>query len=70
MMQACKTAVKENAVNAQSQEAYFEKYEALTKRYETAAAKLKRLQNLRSIRSQKDKAMALYIRTLKKSRPY
>lgn len=30
-----KAAVKENAVNAQSQEAYFEKYEALTKRYET-----------------------------------
>ncbi len=38
-----KAAVKENAVNAQSQEAYFEKYEALTKRYETAAAELERL---------------------------
>ena len=59
-------AVKDNAATAQSQGAYLEKYEALTKRYETAAAELERLQNLRSIRSQKDKAMALYIRTLKK----
>lgn len=62
-----KAAVKENAVNAQSQEAYFEKYEALTKRYETAAAELERLQNLRTLSSQKDKVIALYIRTLKKS---
>ena len=61
-----KAAVKENAATAQSQEAYSKKYEALTKRYGTAAVKLERLQNLRSIRSQKDKAMALYIRTLKK----
>lgn len=61
-----KAAVKDNAVTAQSQEAYLEKYEALTQRYETAVAELDRLQNLRSIRSQKDKAMALYMRTLKK----
>ena len=61
-----KAAVKENATTAQSQKAYLEKYEALTKRYETAVSELDRLQNLRSIRSQKDKAMALYIRTLKK----
>ena len=61
-----KAAVKDNAVTAQSQEAYLEKYEALTQRHETAVAELDRLQNLRSIRSQKDKAMALYIRTLKK----
>lgn len=60
-----KAAVKENAVTAQSQEAYLEKYEALTQRYETAAAELERLQNLRTLRSQKNKAMALYIRTLK-----
>lgn len=66
MMQACKTAVKKNAVNAQSQEAYFEKYEALTKRYETAVAELERLQNLRTLSSQKEKVIALYIRTLKK----
>ena len=42
------------------------KYESLTKRYETEAAELARLQNLRTLRSQKDKAVALYIRTLKK----
>lgn len=59
-------AVKDNAATAQSQEAYLQKYEALTQRYETAAAELARLQNLRILRSQKDKAMALYIRTLKK----
>ena len=61
-----KAAVKDNASTAQSQKAYLEKYEVLTQRYETAVAELDRLQNLRSIRSQKDKAMALYIRTLKK----
>ncbi|MGN0618952.1 MAG: hypothetical protein ACI4J7_08005, partial [Ruminiclostridium sp.] len=61
-----KTAVKENATTAQSQESYYKKYEALTKRYEAAAAELERLQKLRTLRSQKDKSMALYIRTLKK----
>ena len=61
-----KTAVKENASTAQSQEAYLKKYEALTERYEKAAAELERLQSLRTARSQQDKKMALYIRTLKK----
>ncbi len=61
-----KAAVKENATTAQSQESYYKKYEALTKRYEAAAAELEQLQNLRTLRSQKDKSMALYIRTLKK----
>ena len=61
-----KAAVKENASTAQSQEAYLRKYEALTERYEKAAAELERLQNLRTTKSQKDKAMALYIRTLKR----
>ena len=61
-----KAAVKGNASTAQSQEAYLKKYEALTKRYETAAAELERLQNLRTLRSQQDKEMALFIRTLKK----
>lgn len=42
-----KAAVKENASTAQSQEAYLEKYEALTERYEKAAAELERLQSLR-----------------------
>ena len=61
-----KAAVKENASTAQSQEAYLRKYEALTERYEKATDELERLQNLRTTQSQKDKAMALYIRTLKK----
>ncbi len=61
-----KTAVRENALTAQSQEAYLKKYDALTKRYKTAAAELERLQSLRILRSQQDKAMALFIRTLKK----
>ena len=41
-------------------------FRSLTKRYETAATELERLQNLRTSRSQQDKKMALYIRTLKK----
>ncbi len=45
---------------------YLKKYEALTKRYEKAAAELERLQSLRTARSQQDKKMVLYIRTLKK----
>ena len=61
-----KAAVKENASTAQSQEAYIKKYEALTQRYEKAAAELERLQALRTSRSQQDKKMELYIRTLKK----
>ena len=61
-----KAAVKENASTAQSQEAYLKKYEALTERYEKAAAELERLQSLRNARSQQDEKMALYIRTLKK----
>ena len=61
-----KAAVKENASTAQSQEAYLKKYEALTERYEKAAAELERLQSLRTARSHQDKKMALYIRALKK----
>ena len=61
-----KAAVKENAVTAQSQEAYIKKYEALKTRYENAAAELERLQNIRTLRGQQDKRIALFIRTLKK----
>ena len=57
--------VKENAATAQSQEAYLKKYDALTKRYEAATAELERLQSLRAHRIRQDKAMALFIRTLK-----
>ena len=59
-------AVRENASTAQSQEAYYRKYEALTQRYETASAELARLQSQRTLRQQQDKAMGLFIRTLKK----
>lgn len=61
-----KTAVKENASTAQSQEAYLKKYEALTERYEKAAAELERLQTERTARTQQDKKIALFIRTFKK----
>ena len=47
-------------------QAYLKKYEALTARYEKAAAEPERLQSLRAARSQQERKMALYIRTLKK----
>lgn len=58
--------VKENASAARSQEAYRQKYETLTERYEAAMAELERLQNLRTRRKQQDKALSLFVRTLKK----
>ena len=61
-----KAAVAENASTAQSQEAYLQKYDGLTRRYEAAAAELERLQSLRTFRTQQDRSMALFIRTLKK----
>ena len=61
-----KAAVKDNASTQQSQEEYQKKYEALTQRYETAAAELERLQALRTRRTRQDKAMANFIRTLRK----
>ena len=42
------------------------RYEELTKRYEKATSELARLQDERTRRSRQDKAMALYIRTMKK----
>lgn len=61
-----KSLVKENASTVQSQETYLKRYEELTKRYEKARSELERLQDGRTRRSQRDKAMTLYIRTLKK----
>ena len=58
--------MKPNASTAQSQETYIKKYEALTERYEKAAAELERLQNERTARTQQDKKIALFIRTFKK----
>mgnify|MGYP001042862384 CR=1 FL=1 len=61
-----RAAVRENAATAQSQEEYMKKYDSLRKRYEKAAAELDRLQSERALRQRQDKAMALFIRTLKK----
>lgn len=61
-----RTAVRENAVTAQSQEEYMQKYDSLRGRYEKAAAELDRLNAERDMRQRQDKAMALFIRTLKK----
>ena len=61
-----KSLVKENASTAQSQEAYIKKYEALTKRYEEAVTELEWLQKCKAERIQQDKAISVFIRTLKK----
>lgn len=61
-----KAAVQENASTAQSQEEYRKKYDSLRKRYENAAAELERLKSERDARQRQDKAVALFIRTLKK----
>ena len=58
--------VKENAAAPQSQKVYSVKYENLNKRYETASAELNRLRELRAKREQQDKAMASFIRSLRK----
>ena len=61
-----KAAVQENASTAQSQEEYMKKYDSLRRRYEDASAELERLKAERDARQRQDKAMALFIRTLKK----
>ena len=55
-----KAAVAENASTAQSQEAYLQKYTALTSRYEAAATELERLQKLRTHCSQQDQAIRIF----------
>lgn len=62
-----KAAVQENASTAQSQDKYLKKYNSLNKRYEDAVSKLEKLKAERTLRQQQDKAMSLFIRTLKKS---
>lgn len=62
-----KAVVKENASTAQSQEEYLKKYDSLNKRYEDAVGALEKLNAERTLRQQQDKAMALFIRTLKKN---
>lgn len=61
-----RAAVRENASTAQSQDEYLKKYDSLRKRYEEAAAELDRLKSEKDIRQRQDKAMALFIRALKK----
>lgn len=61
-----RAVVKENASTAQSQEAYLKRYETLTRQYDTVTGDLERLQQERVLRSQQDKAMALFICTLRK----
>jgi len=62
-----KEIVKENASTAVAQAEYTRKYEGLSKRYEDTVAELEKLRAERTLREQQDKAMGLYIRTLKKS---
>ena len=62
-----KTAVKENAATAQSQEEYLRKYNSLNKRYEDAVIALEKLKAERDLRQQQSKAMLLFILTLKKN---
>ncbi|MGF6375220.1 site-specific DNA recombinase [Clostridiales Family XIII bacterium PM5-7] len=61
-----KTLVNENASTAWSQDEYHRKYDSLTQRYETASKELEQLEAKRTLLQQRDKAMALFIRTLKK----
>ena len=61
-----RTVVKENATTAQSQEAYLKRYKTLTQQYVTITKEMERLQQERILRSQQDKSVALFIRTLKK----
>lgn len=62
-----KAAVKENASTAQSQEEYLKKYHSLNKRYEDAVGRLEKLKTQRTLRQQQEKAILLFIRTLKKN---
>jgi len=62
-----KTAVKETASTAQSQEEYFRKHNSLNKRHENAVGLLEKLKSARTLRQQKDKAMLLFILALKKN---
>lgn len=61
-----KAAISENAVKAQSQGKFSEQYESLTSRYESAAARLQALEDESERKCEQDKAMARFIRSLKK----
>lgn len=60
-----KVIVKENASTLQSQDEYTKKYEGLSKRYEEEYRKLENLQKDKELRKSQDKAMEVFIETLK-----
>jgi len=62
-----RSLVKENSSTAQSQEEHLKKYDSLNKRYADLICELEKQKEKRTSRQQKDKAMSLFIRTLKKS---
>ena len=62
-----KALVNENATTAVLQDEYMRKYESLNQRFESVITELNALNEERTRRQQQDKAMGLYIRTLKKS---
>lgn len=64
--QLVKATVKENATTEQSQKQYIKKYNALSKRYDILKNEYEQLQTQREMREKQDKAMVLFIRTLKK----
>ena len=59
--------MKENSSTAQSQEEYLKKYDSLNNRYEDLICELEKQKEERTSRQQKDKAMTLFIRMLKKN---
>ncbi len=59
--------VKQNASTAIAQDEYTHKYDSLSQRYDSIINELNKLNAERTLREQKDKAMGLYIRTLRKS---
>lgn len=60
-----KVIVKENASTLQSQDEYTKKYEGLSKRYEEEYRKLENLQKDKELRKSQDKAVEVFIETLK-----
>jgi predicted nuclease with TOPRIM domain len=62
-----RSLVKENSSTAQSQEEYLKKYDNLNKRYEDFVCELEKQKEERTSRQQKDKAMSMFIRALKKN---
>ena len=62
-----KELVKENATAAHAQDEFKRKYESLNQRFDGVVKELNRLNAERELREEKDKAMGVHIRTLRKS---